>query len=86
MGKRKAIWEAFRIESHIEGGQRGNTAFSESCQEFGKSEHGLRSKECQKKSNHVSDHEEIHRSKEIEFHSEGMKNYLPQVNRIVPFS
>ena len=51
MGKRKAIWEAFRIESHIEGGQRGNTAFSESCQEFGKSEHGLRSKDCQKKSN-----------------------------------
>lgn len=68
------------------GGQRGSTAFSEICQEFGKSEHGLRSKECQKKSNHVSDHEEIHRSKEIEFHFEGMKNYPPQVSGIVPFS
>ena len=68
------------------GAQRGNIAFFASCQEFGKSEHGLRSKECQKKSDHESDHEEIYRSKGIEFHCEGMRNYSPQVNGVVPFS
>ena len=82
--------EIFRTESHTEGHRvvthtEGHTGFPESCQEFGKCEHRLSSKECPKESNQESDHEEIYRSKELKFHSEGMGSCLPQVNGIFLF-
>lgn len=67
------------------GTQSGDTVFPESCQEFGKCEHRLSSKECPKESDQESDCEEIYRSKELKFHSEGMGSYIPQVNGIFLF-